>query len=97
MSIQHIVWLKQKTTTPDEDMAELLAAINNLIHSIPDIEKITSGPNFTDRANGYTHGAIITLKDKQALQNYIQNPQHVAVAQQLVEKAEVLVMDYESL
>ena len=53
------------------------------------------GKNFTDRANGFTHGLLVTLKDKAALEAYGPHPEHVAVAKPLKEDADLMAMDFE--
>ena len=96
MPLQHIVWLKKKSHCTDQELQVLLDAVMGLVELIPDIESISCGRNLTDRANGFTHGIIVTLTDQQALQVYASHPAHVAVAKNLGQNAEVLAMDYES-
>lgn len=95
MAIQHIVWIKNRGSAGEEQMRALLDRIKALQKSIPGVISISAGRNFTDRANGYSHGAIITLIDRQALQNYIEHPRHTEVATQLAASCDILVLDYE--
>lgn len=96
MPLQHIVWLKKKEQCSDEQMAALLDEVVGLARVIPEISRISCGRNLTERANGYTHGLVVTLTDQQALQGYISHPSHVEVAKKLAQNAEILAMDYES-
>lgn len=95
MSVCHIVWLKKKDLCTDLDLQSLLAEVANLAELIPNIEDISYGKNLTDRANGFTHGVIVTLTCREALAAYIDHPAHVSVGKKLIENADVLVMDYE--
>jgi len=95
MSIQHIVWLKKKDLCTDLHIQTLLAEVANLADLIPNIEDISCGKNLTDRANGFTHGIIVTLTCQDALASYISHPAHVSVGKKLMENADILAMDYE--
>ena len=77
-------------------MAALLDEVVGLARVIPEISRISCGRNINERANGYTHGLIVTLTDQQALQGYISHASHVEVAKKLAQNAEILAMDYES-
>jgi hypothetical protein len=96
MSIQHIVWLKKKESCTDLHMQSLLAEVAKLTDLIPNIENISCGRNLTDRANGFTHGIIVTLTCQDALACYINHPAHVSVGKKLNENANILAMDYET-
>lgn len=96
MSLQHIVWLKKNDHCTDHEMQVLLGEVANLTDLILNIESISCGKNITNRANGFTHGIIVTLPDQQALQGYISHPVHVNIGQKLVRNAHILAMDYES-
>ena len=96
MSIQHIVLLKKKESCTDLHMQSLLAEVARLTDLIPNIENISCGINLTDRANGFTHGIIVTLTCQDALACYINHPAHVSVGKKLNENAHILAMDYET-
>ena len=95
MPLQHIVWLKKKDHCTDIDMQDLLNEVCRLTDFIPNIGSITSGKNITSRANGFTHGVIVTLADQQALDAYIRHPAHLAVGKKLAAVADILAMDYQ--
>ncbi len=94
MSLQHIVWLKKKDLCTDLYLQALLDEVAGLIELIPCIENISCGKNLTDRANGFTHGIIVTLTCHEALEAYISHPAHVSVGKKLLENADILAMDY---
>jgi hypothetical protein len=49
----------------------------------------------TDRANGATHGVLVTLERADDLPSYLNHPDHQAVGAVLREHCEVLALDYE--
>ena len=95
MSLQHIVWLKKKDDCSQQQMQVLLEEVCSLTNVISQIQSINSGTNITDRADGYTHGIIVTVADQQALEAYISHPAHVAIGKKLIKNADILAMDYE--
>jgi hypothetical protein len=95
MPLQHIVWLKKKDACSQQQMQVLLDEVCSLANVISQIQSVSSGINITDRANGFTHGIIVTVADQQALQTYISHPAHIAIGKKLVENADILAMDYE--
>lgn len=95
MSINHLLFIKFHAHVTAERIAEDLGLLKSLNGRVPGIESLTVGANFTDRAAGYTHGVVVTLKDRDALATYIAHPYHAEVAKQLRADAEYLVMDYE--
>ena len=61
MALEHMVWLTPKTGVGEDKMEEILASIRALTH-IPGVLAISAGRNITDRANGATHGVLVTLE-----------------------------------
>ncbi len=95
MAVYHVVWLKFAEGVPAERVQQHEQALRTLPRHVPGIVSLTGGSNFTDRANGCTHGFVITLRDRQALADYAAHPYHVEVAAALRKDAQVLVLDYE--
>lgn len=87
--------LKKKDYCSQQHMQVLLDEVCSLVKVIPEIQSVSSGINITDRADGFTHGIIVTVAHQQALQTYISHPAHVAVGKKLVKNADILAMDYE--
>lgn len=96
MAVKHIVWIRGKPAVSEKEMEKLLASIKSLQSFISGVLEVSAGKNFTDRANGYTHGVIITLADKQALSDYIVHPKHVEVVSVLRTISDTMVLDYET-
>ena len=94
MALEHMVWLTPKAGVGNEKMEEILAAIRALTH-IPGVVAISAGQNITARANGATHGVLVTLDRTDDLTEYLNHPDHQAVGVVLREHCEVLALDYE--
>ena len=94
MALEHMVWLTPRVGVSDEKMDEILASIRALMH-ISGVLAISAGRNITDRANGATHGVLVTLEAASDLPGYLEHPDHQAVGAVLREHCEVLALDYE--
>ena len=59
----------------------MCAAIVNLKSHIPSISRVSAGPNFTQRAKGYTHGAVVEIdgNNEESLNMYLNHVEHVRV------------------
>ena len=95
MAVAHIVWMKFKDNVSRAKLDEHLAALASLKDRVPGISELTLGENFTDRADGCTHGLVAVFEDKAALEVYTTHPRHIEIAKRLREDAHLLVMDYE--
>jgi hypothetical protein len=95
MPVNHMVWIKFRADVPPERVERHLEALRSLAHRVPGILDLTLGRNFTDRANGCTHGLSVILPDRAALSAYITHPVHVEVAGAVRQDAEILALDYE--
>ena len=96
MAIQHLVLIRFHTDVDASRIQHHLDALQHLRAEIPGILALTVGINFSDRAQGYTHAAVVTLADRAALAAYAAHPVHVAVATALRRDSEYLVVDYEA-
>jgi hypothetical protein len=95
MAVNHVVWIKFAAGVPANRVHEHLEALRRLKDEIPDISNLSVGENFTDRAQGCTHGLVVELPDRAALASYIAHARHVAVATALRADGEVWALDYE--
>ncbi len=95
MAVTHMVWIKFNADVTPATMNEHLAGLSSLKDTVPGITSLSIGANFTDRANGYTHGLFVVLTDKTALEGYATHPHHVKVASALREDATLQALDYE--
>ena len=94
MALEHMVWLTPKAGVSEEKMEEILQSIRVLTH-LPGVVAISAGKNITDRANGATHGVLVTLESPECLPQYLNHADHQAVGVTLREYCEVLALDYE--
>ncbi len=95
MAVYHMVWIKFNDGVSEERKAEHMAALNGMKGKVAAIDSVVAGENFTDRANGFTHGLIVEVADRDALPAYIQDEHHVSVATPLKEDAQLMAMDIE--
>jgi hypothetical protein len=80
----------------EERIKQHLAACRTLPAKVPVMIDLQCGPNFTDRAAGYTHGIVVTLPSPDAIAEYLEHPEHIKVVEPLREDvADLLVMDIE--
>ena len=95
MAVKHVVWIKFKDAVTPERVSEHVRALKDLTVRVPGIVDLAVGANFTDRANGFTHGLVVTLEDRAALDRYAAHPAHVEVATALRSDADLQALDYE--
>jgi hypothetical protein len=90
------VWIRFKEGVSAQRAAGHMKNLRALAETVPAIQSIRAGANFTDRARGFTHGLVVTLASRQDLPRYLEHPDHVKAAGPLKEDAaEVLAMDIE--
>ena len=95
MAVNHTVWMKFRPGVDADQVEAHLQALRLIPGRIPGVQSLTLGRNFTDRANGFTHGLCVILDDRAALAAYGPHPYHVEVATALRRDADLLVLDYE--
>jgi hypothetical protein len=96
MTVRHVVWFKFKDGVSDDRMEQHLAACRSLVGPVPPLISLECGKSYVDRAGGLTHCIIVTVRDRQGLNAYLEHPVHVPVATALkADVAELKVMDIE--
>ncbi len=96
MSIEHMVWIKFKPGVGQERQKQHMENLAALAETVPAIQAIRVGENFTDRAKGFTHGLIVTVATREDLPRYLNHPDHVKAAAPMKQDAEeVMAMDIE--
>lgn len=96
MAVRHVAWLKFKDGTAPDRIEQHMANCRSLERSVPEVERLECGANFSDRAGGFTHGIVVSVADRDALDRYLKHPSHIPVADALVADLEELrVMDIE--
>jgi len=96
--VKHLVLLKFKEGTPQEQVDGVFSNILDITETIPGIEDYVSGPNSSPEglSQGYTHGIIMTFTDASARDAYLSHPEHDRIkglAMPLVDS--MLVVDFE--
>jgi Stress responsive A/B Barrel Domain len=96
--VKHIVLLKFKEGTAEEQIAKFFEDVLDLSETVPGIDDYVSGTNCSPegRSQGLTHGFIMTFSDVAARDAYIVHPEHErfkTMAQTIVEN--VLIFDFE--
>src|SRR5436309_10637989 len=96
MALRHVAWLKFKDGVSPERIESHLQACRSLVGRVPAVQNLECGPNLSDRAEGFTHCIIVSLRDRDDLPAYLEHPEHVPVAEALAaDVAELRVMDVE--
>jgi hypothetical protein len=86
--IQHIVLLKWKPGTTEEDIAEAFSAAHELLDGIDAVQKVTLGRNRAESDHGFTHALIVSLRDEDALSSYLDHPTRVGYVQKWLQPLE---------
>lgn len=79
----HVVLLRPKSETTDEELATLLEGVRALQQVIPGIVAISVGKNHSMYHRGFTHGIIMRFVDEAHLQAHHAHPAHLAVVEEL--------------
>ena len=95
--IMHIVLFKWTEEATPEAIQAAVQALRDLKDRVPGILEISCGPNFSDRGKGFTHGLVVRLMDRAALDAYGPHPDHQRVVHNHISpiRADVLAVDYE--
>lgn len=98
MTIVHIVLFKFKESATEQQINQVFTELVALKEKLPHlITSASAGKNFTNRSKGFTHGYVIELPSKQALQEYAVHEDHVKIINTLIApiKDDVMAVDYE--
>ena len=81
--ITHVVLIRPKISTSNEELTVLLEHVQALQEKIPGILSISVGENRSVYHQGFTHGIIMRFVDEAHLQAHHTHPAHVAVVTEL--------------
>lgn len=96
MTVKHIAWLRFKPGINEERINHHMEACRALVGRVPAIINLECGKDFMGRSGGFTHGIIVTLRNREALPAYLNHPIHVPVASALkADLEELRVLDIE--
>lgn len=92
--IDHVVFFAVR---PGENASGMLQALSALRDAIPGVVSLSVGETFTARGGKFTHGLIVRLENREALQGYLDHPAHVAAVEDHVKPIldELLVLDWD--
>ncbi len=95
--IEHIVLFKWNTAATPQAIDAAMTELRALKGKMEGILDLSCGANFSDRAQGFTHGLVVRFTDRAALETYGPHPAHQHVMQNFINpiRAEVLALDYE--
>jgi len=72
--IQHIVIVKWKTGTTEEQVLDACGRAGHMPNEIDGLQRITVGRNRAESEHGFTHALIVQLADEAALARYLDHP-----------------------
>lgn len=94
--IVHILLGKEREGLSDDERREMNEAIARL-RDVPGVQRLSAGPNFSERSKGYQQAAVMYFADREALDRYQKDERHlqvVAILNRLL--PERLIADYET-
>ena len=95
---RHFVFFKFKEGTPAKEITRIEKEFAALPSKIDTITGFEWGINISpeDKAKGFTHGFMVTFKDKKGLEVYMPHPDHKAFVKGLLPHVEdVFVFDFQ--
>ena len=95
--VEHIVLFRWTEEAGQAAIDNALAELRGLKDKIAGVVDLSCGANFSERAQGYTHGLVVRFTGRAALEAYIPHPEHQRVIQNFINpiRADVLAFDYE--
>ena len=95
--VEHILLMRWTEEASQEAIDSAVAELRGLKGKIAGIVDLTCGANFSDRAQGYTHGLVMRFTDRAALEAYFPHPEHQRIVQNFINpiRADILILDYE--
>ena len=83
--LTHVVLLKPKAETTEDEMLAALDRVQTLQQAIPGIVSVEAGKNLNVSNNqGYTHGFAMRFIDAEHLKAYAPHPAHQVVSEELL-------------
>lgn len=93
----HLVFLKFKSSTSDEQKDEAISRLISLKDNIPGIQELKVGHNFSEKNKGYDIGLSVALINQKALEEYGLHPKHQEVVSYLnkIGLIDLIAIDFE--
>jgi hypothetical protein len=86
--IQHIVLVKWKQGTTEEQILEAFGDARRLLEQIPSVRNLTIGRNRADADHGFTHALIVNLADEDDLRSYLEHPTRLQYVRETMQPLE---------
>jgi hypothetical protein len=86
--IQHIVLVKWRPGTTEEEILEAFGHARSLLEQIPSVRNLTLGRNRAESDHGFTHALIVTLANEDDLRSYLEHPARVQYVQETMQPLE---------
>jgi hypothetical protein len=85
MQIKHVVLLKVASGISETDVEDALNELGSLVGRVPGLLDFSGGANNSPepKAQGFTHGFVMTFADASSRDTYLPHPSHVKAAQRL--------------
>jgi hypothetical protein len=97
--VKHIVLLKFKQGTSEQQIAGFLRSLSGLRSEIEGLEEFAGGPYSSPEGlnQGYTHGFVMTFSDARARDRYLPHPAHERLKGMIVPHLDSIVaFDFEA-
>jgi hypothetical protein len=72
--LQHIVLVKWKPGTTEEQIRDAFGHARRLLQDIEAVRDVTLGRNRVDSSHGFTHALIVNVADEDALPSFLDHP-----------------------
>lgn len=89
--ITHVVLLKPKSETTEEQILSALKHVQLLQHTIPGIVDVQVGANSNRSNQGYTYGFVMRFANTEIYKGYAPHPAHQPVSQELQSICESII------
>ncbi len=91
MTVQHIVLLKFKPEVTEQQIENIMQAIENLQQVLPQILSYKGGANNSgvEMDRGYTHGFIMEFDTVADVKSYFEHPIHLKLVEEMLAPATV--------
>jgi Stress responsive A/B Barrel Domain len=85
MQTKHVVLLKVAPEMPAREVAQALSELAALVGRVPGLVDFSGGANNSpeSKAQGFTHGFVMTFADAVSRDAYLPHPMHVKAAERL--------------
>jgi quinol monooxygenase YgiN len=89
--LKHVVLLKFKPDTPDEDIAKIEKGLASLPARIPEIKRYEFGRDILHTDRSYDFALISEFEDQEAMDRYQKHPYHFAVLNNISAACESII------